>query len=261
MNQILGSRLVSSFPFTLVNATGHKQDVSKWEEKDVRFTNPDKPVWGEIDPTLRLRDQITAAWRVLLDRMDEALHRCQPFTGVALGGYAPLIAPFFRLLSDARHPVFTFVQGPEIMVDGKKRKGEMEGVRMVPAYRKRERQPAKDILFHELMFVSSWVLTPSRTETLRSVHSAKIIGLNPVNPPFMGGDMETFDDQINELADELRDSKRGILIDGPSAEVLFRLYPLIDDLPLFFVRTQKLEGDTIPRVVGIEKFPNLNEKK
>lgn len=257
-------------PLRLINATSHSQKPEQWEPLGIEFLNPEKPIWSEISPSLSLKEQVLAAWRVLLNVMDTNLALGRDWNGVALGGYAPLVVPFFHLLSKARHATFAFVQGPTITIDGKQRSGPMEGARLCKppkAMRDPElsMEPAKkrklvldNFRKDKMLWLSNRPLTPLRRGELAPILSGvSLEEVFPINPPFLGGDMDSFLERAQEVIELARRERLPFLFDGPPAETMFLLSALADDVPFYFVRTQKSGESPIPTPIGIEKIPSF----
>lgn len=247
----------------LINATAHVQDPQTWEAKGVEWINPDQPIWKEISPALPLREQVLAAWTKLLAIMDAALTARRDFNGVALGGYAPLVAPFFKLLSNARHATFVFVQGPSEMVDGKRKPPVMAGVRMIPPSRafvpKDGRIKAPAVRFDRMVWVGSRALTPDRESAIKSFHPASLVAFNPPNPPLLGASLSEWQEQVDEIVAFARQERIPILVDGCAAETLLRITAQAEALsiPLFFPRTQVVDPAALPVLVGIDEMPSF----
>lgn len=268
--------------YVLLNGTQHPQGPSRaaWDKSGVLFTNPDRPLWGEIDPKRSLHDQVVESWRAMLKEMDRCHAEGQAFDGVMLGGYAPMVASLYRLASGCRHAVFAAIMAPGVMPDGVKKGFVPAGVRMIPpplelrdpfdkGEGERKSKGKRTLRYDRLVFASARPFqverdpktpdVPCRKEVIAQVESATIIDTKPALPPLPNADMTSYEQAVRDIVDEADAVGCPILLDGPPAETLLRIVALATPrgIPLYFLRTEILEAGKLGRVLGVEELPRF----
>lgn len=269
--------------FRLINGSQHDQTASlpDWDRAGVSFANPDRPLWGAIDPNQPIRKQALVAWRSLLAEMDRCHGIGLPFHGIMLGGYAPIVSGLYHLAANMRHAVFAAVMAPSKLVSGEKKTFVPSGVRLLPppavlrdpmdlsSPPSSSATKRKGLRYDRMVYTSARPLevernpktpdVPCRKEVIATVEGATLLSTKPALPPLPGSDLEAYTQAVKDIV-ELADAEGcPILLDGPPAETLLRVAGLahVKGIPLYFLRTEILEAGKVGRVTGVEELPKF----
>lgn len=270
---------------TLINATQHSQVSPPWSDLGVTFLDPAFCPYGPFLPKHGTREQVVAAWRNLLDRFDNALYNGEDVDGFLLGGYPPAVLGLYQFLSQFRQRCYVAVMGPAPIVEGQRRAFVLQGLRSIPTPRAlkssvvSEGQPLPSehpdiptaetfvipkiqphqIDHSRLVYVSARPFSEARAEEIRNVSGVQIVASAPALPPPAGHSLADFEAAIEDIARLACELRCGILLDGPPAETLLRVYALLGHmLPFWFTKTEVVAPPPAPaQLVAIEKIPRF----
>lgn len=280
MDHILGGS-EPSFSKLLINATQHPQgsQAEAWARLGIGFQGEDFTPYGPFNPKHDTRAQVRDAWRNLLNQLDDVLLHDMPVDGFLLGGYAPAVLGLYQLLSQFRHRSYVAVMGPAPLVDGQRRAFVLSGCRLIPMPRslknavQREGQPILEkfedgdlvlpsslpnMRHDRLLHVSARPLTEERAAEINTVAPQRLIGSAPALPPPPDGDMVGFERAVEDLARVVVEERCGVLLDGPPAETMLRLYALVGNLvPFYYLKTEVVPGQKLPTIIALDKIPRF----
>ena len=260
----------------MLNATQHKQNAVDFLNFGIEMLEPDFTAFGNFDPKKDTRKQCLAAWRNLLDRVDEIMDRGGRVDGYLLGGYAPAVLCLFQFLANMRHPSFVAVMGQAPIKEGERRQFVLAGVRRIPtphSLKKKgneEGQPLREdhdfflpseplrVDHGKLIHLSARPLTEERATDVSLVAPQKLIGVAPVLPPPADHDLDAFEVGILDVCMEAVKNRCGVLVDGAPAETFLRVFGILGHaLPFYFLKTEVKEGQKLPSIVALEKIPQF----
>lgn len=269
----------------LINATQHDQSKTPWGDLAVQFLDPSFCPYGAFDPKRSTRDQVVAAWRSLLGKLDTALFQGEQVNGFLLGGYPPVVLGLYQFLSQFRQTSYVAVMGPAPMIEGQRRTFVLQGLRRIPTPRALrsslvfEGQPlqAEDpdvpetarfvvpkipphaIDHSRLIYVSARPFSEARKEEIRSVSGVEVIASAPALPPPMGHDLADFESAIEDIARLACEYRCGILLDGPPAETLLHTYSILGHmLPFWYTKSEAGGPPPAPaKLVCLDKIPRF----